>query len=111
LTLRHLVVVGRLCRLIWHALGLDLAGNQWRRAVTVGLWLDDQLAVDHVHPAGEAELTRAFRPELDGGLSVSREGPVQRKVRKDHPGRALAAFLAVENDPERNALMNADQVG
>jgi len=79
--------------------------------VTVGLWFDDQLAVHHVHPAGEAELTRAVRPKLDGGLGVSREGPVQREVRKDHPGRALAAFLAVEDDPKRNALTNADEVG
>jgi hypothetical protein len=79
--------------------------------VTVGLRLDDQLAVDHVHPAGEPELTGTVRQELDGRLRVCGERPIQSKVRKDHPRGALAALLAVEDDPQWNALANAHQVG
>ncbi len=79
--------------------------------MTIGLWLDDQLAVDHVHPAGEAELTCTVRHELDCRLTVCGERTVQREVRKDHPGCALATFLAVEDDAQWNALANPYQVG
>src|SRR5712692_6940848 len=78
--------------------------------MTVGTWFDDQLAVDHVHAAGEAEVTCTVRQELDGRLPVGGERPVQSKVRKDHAGGALAALLAVEDDSQWNALANSHQV-
>src|SRR5713226_2368448 len=79
--------------------------------MTVGTWFDDQLAVDHVHPAGEAEVTCPVRQKLDRRLPVGGERPVQSKVRKDHAGGALATFLAVEDDSQRNTLANSHQVG
>ena len=79
--------------------------------MAVGLRLDDQLAVNHVHPTGEPELTRTVRQDLDGRPCVSSERPIERELRKDHPGGAFAAFLAVENYPQWNALTNPDQVG
>ena len=48
--------------------------------------------------------------ELDGRLPVGRERPIQGKVRKDHPRRALAALLAVEDDPQWYSLANSHQV-
>src|SRR6266849_3069840 len=78
--------------------------------MTVGTWFDDQLAVDHVHSAGEAKVTCPVRQELNRRLPVGGERPVQSKVRKDHAGGALAALLAVEDDSQRNALTNSHQV-
>ena len=84
-------------------------------ALAVGLdtWsrLHDQPTVDHVHSAGEPELTAAVGHQFHGRGRVGRERPVQRKVRKHDPRCTLAALLAVEDDPERDVLFHADQVG
>src|SRR6266852_8961910 len=109
LALGHLVVFGQLVRLD-RDIRLGAARVAVRSSdggccsVTVGARLDDQLAVDHVHPAGEPKLTGTVRQELDGRLPVSRERRVQGKVRKNHPRGALAALLAVEDDPQGYSL-------
>src|ERR1700693_3186563 len=79
--------------------------------MAVGLRLNDQLAVDHIHSAGESKLPRMVWQELDAGLGVGRKGSVDREVRKDHSRRALAALLAIEDDSKWNSLANPDQVG
>ena len=47
----------------------------------------------------------------DLGLRVGREGLVDAEVRENDPGCALTALLAVEHDPQRNALAHAHHVG
>ncbi len=66
--------------------------------------------MDHVHPAGEAELARRGGHELDRGLRERRQELVHAEVREDHPRRALAALLATEDDAKRNTLAGAQVV-
>src|SRR5579864_8413240 len=72
-SLGHLLVFRRLA---WwfrsnglRARALDF-DRGWMCAVAVDLRLDDQLAVNHVHTAGESKLTRTVRHELDGRTRV-----------------------------------------
>jgi hypothetical protein len=64
--------------------------------ITVG-WLDDQGAVDHVHPTGEAKLPAPIRGELDRGLREGRQGMTDGKIGKYDPRGAVPALLAVEH--------------
>ena len=67
--------------------------------------------MDHVHAAGEAEPAGLARRELDRRGGVGGQRSIQGEVGKYHPRRALPALLPVEEDAQRNALADADEVG
>ena len=72
--------------------------------------LDDQLAVDHVHPAGKAELAAAIRGELDRGPGEGSEGAADPEVREDDARGAIAGLLTVEDQLQRHAGAGVDQI-
>src|SRR5438445_12842314 len=66
--------------------------------------------MNHVHAAGKAEPPALVRRELDRGLGQCGQRPAQSEVGKYDPRCALAALLTIEDDPQRHALLYADQV-
>jgi len=72
--------------------------------------LDQQRPVDHVHPAGEAELAAAVGRELDRGAGEGRQRASDAEVGEDDARGAIAGLLAVEDEAKGHALADADQV-
>ncbi len=76
--------------LVWLAKGGDLGRripsdsgtgvlDRRRTAVGIGLFYYER-AVDHVHPAGEAELAGVLREHLHGGSGEGREGAANPEI-------------------------------
>src|SRR5262249_5530824 len=65
---------------------LALAGSAVTSAIGGGL--DDQRAVDHVHPAREPELPGLRRVQPHRGLLVGRQRRAHLELGEHHPGRA-----------------------
>ena len=59
-------------------------------------FLHDKAAMNHVHAAGETKLPGFVRGELQRGTGEGWQCFAGLKIGKDHPGTAIARFLAVK---------------
>ena len=96
----------------WHGRGLDLSAV--RRVVGVSAargGLDDQRAVDHVHPAREPELPRLAGIQPHGGPLPGRQRGAQPEIGEHDAGGAVTGFLPVERQLDGHALAHPDHLG
>src|SRR5512146_1577289 len=73
--------------------------------------LDDQRAVDHVHPAREPELPRLARIKPHGGPLPGRQRGAHPEIGEHHPGGAVTGFLPVEGQLDGHPLAHPDHLG
>ncbi len=66
--------------------------------------------MDHVHPAGKAELAAAIRRELDRGSGEGSQRAADAEVGEDDARGAIAGLLTVEDQLQRHTGTGVDQV-
>ena len=79
--------------------------------LTVAVGFDHQRPVDHVHATCKSELAAAVGHELDRGSLERRKRVVDLEVGEHDSRGAISCLLAIEDEPQRDALLGTDQAG
>jgi hypothetical protein len=73
-------------------------------------FLNDKSAVEHVHTAGETELTSFIWGKLQRCPGKRCQCLASLEIREDNPRTALTSFLPIKDEAQRDIFLDPDYI-